>query len=49
MREKIILICEDCLQRNYKTFKNKTKNIDRLNLNKFCKNCNAHKLHKESR
>lgn len=48
MRKKIILICEECLQRNYQT----TKNINvktRLELMKFCKRCNKQTLHKETK
>ncbi len=48
MRKKIILICEECLQRNYQT----TKNINdkkRLELMKFCKHCNKQTLHKETK
>lgn len=49
MREKIILVCTECLSRNYNTTKNKTTQISRLELNKFCKNCNKHTLHKETK
>ncbi|HLT00486.1 MAG TPA: 50S ribosomal protein L33 [Acholeplasma sp.] len=49
MREKIILVCSECLSRNYTTTKNKTTTKDRLNFNKFCPHCNKHTLHKESK
>jgi len=48
MREKIILICEVCLSRNYTTYKNKDKNT-RLEVKKHCKRCGKHTLHKESK
>ncbi|WP_083932347.1 MULTISPECIES: 50S ribosomal protein L33 [Spiroplasma] len=49
MREKIILVCPDCLQRNYSTFKNKTTQKERLEISKFCKTCGKHTKHKETR
>lgn len=49
MREKIILVCEECLSRNYTTTKNKTIKGDRLQIKKFCPKCNKHTLHKETK
>ena len=48
MREKIILICEVCLSRNYITYKNKDKK-KRLQIKKYCKRCGIHTIHKESK
>jgi len=48
MREKIILICEVCLSRNYTTYKNKDK-TERLEAKKYCKRCGEHTLHKETK
>ena len=48
MREKIILICEVCLSRNYTTFKSKDKK-ERLKIKKYCKRCGEHTFHKESK
>ena len=48
MREKVILICSNCLARNYVTTVNKESN-KRLELMKFCKNCNKQTLHKASK
>lgn len=48
MREKVVLICEVCLSRNYTTTKKSDKK-ERIELNKFCKNCNKYTIHKESR
>ena len=39
MREKVILICEECLSRNYTTSKNPQKQVERIELKKYCKNC----------
>lgn len=49
MQEKIILTCSICLSRNYTTKKNKKTHTQRLELNKFCKKCDKHTLHKETR
>ncbi|MDY0346105.1 MAG: 50S ribosomal protein L33 [Acholeplasma sp.] len=49
MREKVILICEECLSRNYTTTKNKQTQKERLEIKKFCTKCNKHTLHKESK
>ncbi len=49
MREKIILVCEECYSRNYTTTKNKTNNTTRLELKKHCTTCNKHTVHKETK
>jgi len=49
MREKVILICEECLSRNYTTDRNKLNNKERMVLKKFCKKCNKHTIHKETK
>ncbi len=49
MREKIILVCEECLSRNYTTTKNKNVKTDRMVIRKFCKKCNKHTVHKETK
>ena len=49
MRVKVILTCEDCLSRNYTTMKNKQTDGDRMMMKKFCRRCNAHKIHKETK
>jgi len=49
MREKIILVCSECLSRNYQVTKNKQTATERLEINKYCKSCNKHTLHKESK
>ena len=49
MREKIILVCEECLSRNYKTTKKKDMSTKRLEISKFCPKCNKHTIHKQSK
>ncbi|MDD5908822.1 MAG: 50S ribosomal protein L33 [Clostridiales bacterium] len=49
MRVKITLACSDCKQRNYDTTKNKKNDPDRLELNKYCRFCRKHTLHKEAK
>lgn len=49
MRVFITLACSNCKQRNYTTTKNKRTHTDRLELRKYCRFCNAHTLHRETR
>lgn len=49
MRVKITLACTECKQRNYMTNKNKKNNPDRLEMNKYCRFCRKHTVHKESK
>ena len=49
MREKVILVCEECLSRNYITEKNKLNTTDRVVVKKYCKRCNKHTIHKETK
>jgi len=49
MREKVILICEECLSRNYYVSKNKLNTPKRLEVKKFCPKCNKHTIHKETK
>ncbi|MGL4617397.1 MAG: 50S ribosomal protein L33 [Mycoplasmoidaceae bacterium] len=48
MAKKIILICDECLSRNYKPNVSSNKD-ERFEINKYCKHCNKQTLHKESR
>ncbi|MCZ0703493.1 large subunit ribosomal protein L33 [Natronobacillus azotifigens] len=48
MQKKIVLACTQCLSRNYQTNKN-TQKSDRLEVRKFCKRCNEHALHRETK
>ena len=45
MREKVLLICNECLSRNYVTTisKEQTKVLE---IKKFCKKCNKMTVHK---
>jgi large subunit ribosomal protein L33 len=48
-RDKIILACSECKNRNYFTTKNKRLHPERVEWKKFCPRCNAHQLHKETK
>ncbi|RLQ91778.1 50S ribosomal protein L33 [Falsibacillus albus] len=48
MSKKIILACSICGSRNYST-NHKPSGAERLELKKFCKACNDHTIHKETR
>jgi large subunit ribosomal protein L33 len=45
----ITLACTECRERNYTTVKNRRNDPDRLELNKFCRRCRQHRLHREVR
>jgi large subunit ribosomal protein L33 len=45
----IKLECTECKTINYFSRKNKKILKERLELNKFCKGCNKHTLHKETK
>ncbi|WP_411810035.1 MULTISPECIES: 50S ribosomal protein L33 [Alkalihalophilus] len=49
MRNKVILACEICHSRNYTTQKNKLTHVNRIEVKKFCKLCNEHTLHRETK
>ncbi len=49
MRTKITLACTDCKQRNYNTDKDKKAQPDRMEIKKYCKFCNKHTLHRETK
>lgn len=49
MREKVILICSECLSRNYVTTVKKGEQKQRLEINKFCPRCNKYTIHKQSK
>ncbi len=49
MREKVILICTECLSRNYQVAVKKEGKTERFETMKFCPKCNKHTLHRESR
>ena len=45
----ITLACPDCRERSYTTTKNRRNDPDRLELNKYCKRCRQHRVHREVR
>jgi large subunit ribosomal protein L33 len=45
----ITLACSECRERNYATTKNRRNDPDRLELNKYCRRCRQHRLHREAR
>ena len=49
MRTKITLACQDCKQRNYNTTKEKKNHPERMEIKKFCRFCNKHTAHRETR
>jgi len=49
MRDIITLECTDCKRRNYTTTKNKKKQSGRVEYKKFCKWCDKHTQHKETK
>ncbi|MGM9929585.1 MAG: 50S ribosomal protein L33 [Bacillus sp. (in: firmicutes)] len=49
MRQKAILACSTCGARNYSTQTSKDSQSERFEVKKFCKTCNAHTLHKETK
>lgn len=49
VRVKITLACSECKQRNYNTMKNKKNDPDRLEMNKYCRFCKKHTVHKETK
>ncbi len=49
IRDKIILACEKCKERNYHTTKNKRKHPDRVEHRKYCPRCGTHTTHKETK
>ncbi|NLC41759.1 MAG: 50S ribosomal protein L33 [Erysipelothrix sp.] len=48
-QNKVILTCTECLNRNYTTTINKLTHHERLEVNKYCKHCNKHTLHRETK
>ena len=46
-REIITMQCTECKRKNYSTTKNKKTKTERIELNKFCRYCRGHKMHRE--
>lgn len=49
MRAKTILRCVECKNENYISSRNKSKQPDRLVIQKFCPNCNKKTEHNEKK
>jgi large subunit ribosomal protein L33 len=49
MREIILLACKDCKRRNYSITKNKKTQSGKLEIKKYCKFCDKHTMHKETK
>jgi large subunit ribosomal protein L33 len=49
IRTHITLACTQCNERNYITEKNRRNDPGRIELQKYCKRCRIHTLHRETR
>ena len=49
MRDKIILSCNECKERNYNKTKNKRLHPERVEYRKYCRRCGKHTPHKETK
>ena len=45
----ITLACTECKERNYTTEKNRQNDSGRISLNKYCRRCRKHTVHREQR
>jgi large subunit ribosomal protein L33 len=48
-RDRVILACTECQERNYHTNKNRRKHPERVEWKKHCPRCNKHTQHKETK
>ncbi|MDP6124779.1 MAG: 50S ribosomal protein L33 [Candidatus Latescibacteria bacterium] len=48
-RAAVILACEACKRRNYSTSKNRALHQERVAYKKFCRFCQTHTEHRETR
>jgi large subunit ribosomal protein L33 len=49
VRPIITLECTDCKERNYTTEKNRRNDPGRMEIEKYCKRCRKHTLHRETK
>jgi large subunit ribosomal protein L33 len=49
MRDIVLLACDECKRRNYSTTKNKRRTTGKLEFRKYCRFCQRHTLHKETK
>ncbi|MDZ7831019.1 MAG: 50S ribosomal protein L33 [Desulfobacterales bacterium] len=49
MKVNITLACNECKRRNYSTTKNKRTKPDKLEFKKYCRFCQKHTPHRETK
>ncbi|MBL7201916.1 MAG: 50S ribosomal protein L33 [Anaerolineae bacterium] len=49
VRLPVTLACTECRERNYLTEKNRQNDAGRLEMQKYCRRCRKHTLHRETR
>ena len=49
VRVAITLACTECKRRNYQTQKSKRNSPDRVEFKKYCRWCQQHTVHRETR
>ena len=49
VRAPVTLACGECKERNYTTEKNRDNDKERMELNKYCRRCRHHTLHRDTR
>ncbi len=49
VRPIVTLACTECRERNYTTEKNRRNDPGRMELQKFCRRCRKHTLHRETK
>jgi large subunit ribosomal protein L33 len=49
VRVVITLECTECHERNYTSEKSRRNTQARLEMNKFCRRCKVHRLHRETK
>jgi large subunit ribosomal protein L33 len=49
VRPVITLECTECKERNYTTEKNRRNDPGRMELEKYCKRCKKHTMHRETK
>ncbi|MCP4137156.1 MAG: 50S ribosomal protein L33 [bacterium] len=49
MRDVILLACQGCKRKNYSVTKNKKNQTGKLQVKKYCKFCDKHLMHKETK
>jgi len=48
-RDRVILACSECQERNYTSNKNKRLHPERVEYRKYCPRCRKHTAHKETK